>query len=44
LAGNPNKITLFGAVMIGLHLQKWKMRGLFHTAIVQSNPMGVSIS
>lgn len=41
--GDPNQITLFGesagAVMIGLHLQM-KNDGLFHKAILQSNPMG----
>lgn len=41
--GNPNSITLFGesagAVMIGLHLQM-ENPGLFHKAILQSNPMG----
>ena len=41
--GNPNSITLFGesagAVMIGLHLQM-QNDGLFHKAILQSNPMG----
>ena len=41
--GNPNSITLFGesagAVMIGLHLQM-DNPGLFHKAILQSNPMG----
>jgi carboxylesterase type B len=41
--GNPNSITLFGesagAVMIGLHLQMHNP-GLFHKAILQSNPMG----
>lgn len=41
--GNPDSITLFGesagAVMIGLHLQM-NNPGLFHRAILQSNPMG----
>ena len=41
--GDPNGITLFGesagAVMIGLHLQM-QNDGLFHKAILQSNPMG----
>ena len=41
--GNPGSITLFGesagAVMIGLHLQM-ENPGLFHKAILQSNPMG----
>jgi carboxylesterase type B len=41
--GDPNKITLFGesagAVMIGLHLLMHNP-GLFHKAVMQSNPVG----
>jgi carboxylesterase type B len=41
--GDPNSITVFGesagAVMIGLHLLM-ENNGLFHRAILQSNPMG----
>ena len=42
--GDPNSITVFGesagAVMIGLHLLMDNQQGLFHRAILQSNPMG----
>ena len=42
--GDPDNVTLFGesagAVMIGLHLHMENKSGLFHKAIMQSNPLG----
>lgn len=39
--GDPDNITLFGAVMTGLHLMMEGAGELFHKAIIQSNPLGL---
>lgn len=43
--GNPSQVTIFGesagAISVGLHLVIKPSQGLFHRAIMESNPLGL---